>query len=55
MTQHPPPNGFDLGYILVGVLVVAGAWASAGVQAAFVLGLCMTLSYAAGRGVGAHR
>lgn len=55
MGTHPPLNGFDIGYVMVGALVVAGAWAAAGTQGAFALGLCMLLSYAAGRGVGAHR
>lgn len=55
MLKHPPLNGFDAGYAVVYLLTVGGAWTSGGVQPAFALGLCMLLSYAAGRGVGAHR
>lgn len=55
MGRHPPLNGFDAGYAVVYLLAVAGTWAAAGTQPAFALGLLMLLSYAAGRGVGAHR
>lgn len=55
MINHPPWSGYDTGYMLVGAVVVFLTWAANGTQQAFAIGLCIALSYAAGRGVGAHR
>ena len=55
MVNHPPWSVYDTGYLLVGAVVVCLAWASDGTQQAFAICVCITLSYAAGRGVGAHR